>query len=119
MQVFVNLINNACDASPDGALISIQGTVQNSLPGDTQTGYTGRKIVVETIDRGKGVDPKLKEQIFEPFFTTKPVGQGTGLGLSLAYSIVTNHNGKLKVVGADPGTRMIVTLPILTQPSEH
>ena len=100
MQVFVNLINNACDASPDGATVTINGRVENS------------KLVVETIDQGPGIDPANREQLFEPFFTTKPVGQGTGLGLSLAYSIVKNHRGRLRVGDSDEGTKMIVTLPL-------
>ncbi|NND89251.1 MAG: histidine kinase [Granulosicoccus sp.] len=100
MQVFVNLINNACDASPDGATVSVHGTIQE----DT--------LVVETIDEGSGIEPAVREQIFEPFFTTKPVGQGTGLGLSLAYSIIANHGGRLRIGDSDRGTRMMVTLPV-------
>ena len=100
MQVFVNLINNACHASPAGSTISIQGSVQDST------------LVVETIDQGSGVPPEVRDHVFEPFFTTKPVGQGTGLGLSLAYSIVANHNGRLRIGDSEQGTRMIVTLPL-------
>jgi signal transduction histidine kinase len=102
VQVFVNLINNACDASPDGALVSVRGTVIEA------------ELVIEIIDQGGGVDPAAREQIFEPFFTTKPVGQGTGLGLSLAYSIVANHGGRLRIGDSVHGTRMIVTLPLFT-----
>ena len=100
MQVFVNLINNACHASPAGSTISIQGSIQDST------------LVVETIDQGSGVPPEVRDHVFEPFFTTKPVGQGTGLGLSLAYSIVANHNGRLRIGDSEQGTRMIVTLPL-------
>ncbi|MGQ7843582.1 ATP-binding protein [Granulosicoccus sp. 3-233] len=100
MQVFVNLINNACHASPAGSSIIIQGTIQDAM------------LVVETIDQGSGVPPEIRDHVFEPFFTTKPVGQGTGLGLSLAYSIVTNHNGRLRIGDSEQGTRMIVTLPL-------
>ena len=100
-QVFVNLINNACDASPPAGLITIHGHINN------------RELTIETIDEGSGVDDAVREQIFEPFFTTKPVGQGTGLGLSLAYSIVSNHNGKLRIGDSDTGTRMVVTLPLV------
>lgn len=100
MQVFVNLINNACDASPDGGTVTIKGEIES------------RKLVVETIDQGAGIDPAHREQLFEPFFTTKPVGQGTGLGLSLAYSIVKNHRGRLRVGDSEEGTKMIVTLPL-------
>ena len=100
MQVFVNLINNACDASPNGGTVSITGSVR------------GEELIVETIDEGPGVNAAVREHVFEPFFTTKPVGQGTGLGLSLAYSIVANHEGRLRLGDSETGTRMIVTLPL-------
>jgi signal transduction histidine kinase len=100
MQVFVNLINNACDASPDGSLVRVKGVVQDA------------ELIVETIDEGTGVEPAMREQLFEPFFTTKAVGQGTGLGLSLAYSIVNNLGGRLRLGESDVGTRMIVSLPL-------
>jgi len=100
MQVFVNLINNACDASPDGGTVKVSGHIQD------------RQLIVETTDEGHGIAESHREHVFEPFFTTKPVGQGTGLGLSLAYSIINNHGGKLRMDNSDPGTRMIVTLPL-------
>lgn len=101
-QVFVNLINNACDASPESGLITISGSI------------TGNELTIETTDEGPGINESTQEQIFEPFFTTKPVGQGTGLGLSLAYSIVSNHNGKLRIGDSDSGTCMLVILPLAT-----
>jgi Na+/proline symporter/signal transduction histidine kinase len=100
MQVFVNLINNACDASPDEATVSIVGKI------------SGYELIVETIDQGPGVDPAARDRMFEPFFTTKPVGQGTGLGLSLAYSIVSNHKGRLRIGNRSEGTSMSVSLPL-------
>lgn len=100
-QVFVNLINNACDASPQAGLININGFISKN------------ELTIETIDEGAGIQESAREQIFEPFFTTKPVGQGTGLGLSLAYSIVSNHNGRLRIGDSDNGTCMIVTLPLV------
>lgn len=103
MQVFVNLINNACDASKDGSSVSVVGY------------HDGNQLVIETTDAGTGIAVNHREQIFEPFFTTKPVGQGTGLGLSLAYSIVSNHGGKLRVGNISSGTRMIVSLPLLSE----
>ena len=103
MQVFVNLINNACDASPDGGTITINSSTKNG------------SINVETIDQGSGISDHHLDNIFEPFFTTKPVGQGTGLGLSLAYSIVNNHGGKLRVGKSTSGTSMIVTLPLVEE----
>lgn len=102
MQVFVNLINNACDASPDGGTINVIGKI------------SGNELIVETIDQGPGIDPAARDQLFEPFFTTKPVGQGTGLGLSLAYSIIKNHQGHLRVGNRSEGTSMTVSLPLHT-----
>jgi len=107
IQVFVNLINNACDASPDKGKIMISAYHQD------------QQLIVKTTDSGAGIPATQIEQIFEPFFTTKPVGQGTGLGLSMAYSIVSNHGGKLRVGGIEEttdncsGTCMIVSLPLL------
>lgn len=106
MQVFVNLINNACDASPPGGTITIKGRIVDNT------------IVVETLDEGEGLAPAIRDHLFEPFFTTKPVGQGTGLGLSLAYSIINNHHGRLRVGDSDSGARMIVSLPLYREVSE-
>ncbi|MEE9319382.1 MAG: ATP-binding protein [Granulosicoccus sp.] len=103
IQVFVNLIGNACDASPDGATVCIESLIQD------------KQLIVTISDSGPGVDSTTREKMFEPFFTTKPVGMGTGLGLSLVYSIITNHNGKIRVDSPPGGgTCMIVSLPLLT-----
>jgi|KBSSwiStaDraftv2_1062776.scaffolds.fasta_scaffold240981_2 signal transduction histidine kinase len=55
------------------------------------------KIEINVRDNGNGIPASIKEKIFQPFFTTKPTGQGTGLGLSLAYDIVKAHGGEIKV----------------------
>ena len=102
MQVFVNLINNACDASPDGAKVEIEGFLKDN------------RLIVNTKDQGTGIDLAHREHIFEPFYTTKPVGQGTGLGLSLAYSIVSKHGGRLRVANSLTGTCMTFSLPLAT-----
>ncbi|MNR32537.1 Sporulation kinase E [compost metagenome] len=68
---------------------------------------------IEVQDTGAGIAPQTLQKIFDPFFTTKPVGQGTGLGLSLSYGIVKKHRGEISVrseVGA--GTTFRVELPI-------
>jgi two-component system, NtrC family, sensor kinase len=64
-------------------------------------------------DNGIGIPDEIKDKIFQPFFTTKPTGQGTGLGLSLSYDIVTKgHGGKLKVESRPgEGTEFIIELP--------
>jgi signal transduction histidine kinase len=71
------------------------------------------------MDQGQGIPDELRETIFEPFYTTKPTGQGTGLGLSLAYKIIEDHNGTLTIDSqAGLGTRVIVTLPT-HEPEQH
>jgi signal transduction histidine kinase len=70
--------------------------------------------LIEIADNGAGIAPQHLDRIFEPFFTTKPVGQGTGLGLSLSYGIVKDHGGSIKVdsqLGC--GTRFRVWLPLV------
>jgi len=57
----------------------------------------GTKVPVSVSDNGMGIPEKILDKIFQPFFTTKPTGQGTGLGLSLAYDVVKAHRGKLGV----------------------
>ena len=55
------------------------------------------KIEIRVKDNGNGIPQKVLDKIFQPFFTTKPTGQGTGLGLSLAYDIIKAHGGEIKV----------------------
>ena len=100
-QIFLNLINNACDASPANTPVTVVGESNNHWH------------TVSVTDSGNGIDPNVREQIFEPFFTTKPVGKGTGLGLSLVYSLVTDHGGTIRIdEDYRGGTRMIVQLPV-------
>nr|HPR01613.1 HAMP domain-containing sensor histidine kinase [Saprospiraceae bacterium] len=64
-------------------------------------------------DNGPGIPDSIKDKIFQPFFTTKPTGQGTGLGLSLAYDIVKAHGGKLKMDTKEgEGSEFIIQLPV-------
>ncbi|MBX2839003.1 MAG: histidine kinase [Gammaproteobacteria bacterium] len=101
VQVFVNLISNACDASQEDSEIDIQGSLDND------------RCEVSVADQGPGISAEIREQIFEPFFTTKAVGSGTGLGLSLVYSIVANHEGRVRIDESySSGTRMLVTFPV-------
>lgn len=105
-QVFVNLINNAVEASPPGASVTVRLT-----PSDNTVQMTVQ-------DHGRGMTPALASRIFDPFHTTRQGEGGTGLGLSIAYGIVREHNGTIQVDTAPGrGTTMTVGLP-LTQPSE-
>jgi signal transduction histidine kinase len=68
---------------------------------------------VRISDNGSGIAPENLKRIFEPFFTTKPVGSGTGLGLSLSYSIVNKHGGRIEVASKPGvGTVFTVRLPV-------
>jgi len=100
VQVFVNLLTNACHASQPGDTVEIEASAH---PGT---------IRIEVRDRGIGIPETLRERIFEPFFTTREPGEGTGLGLSLVYSIVKDHDGSIGVDSSEGGgTRMLITLP--------
>ena len=105
-QVFLNLLVNAIQACDRG------GVVQAAHPARTPDG-----VVVEVQDNGCGISPEHRSRLFEPFFTTKPVGQGTGLGLSVSFGIVRDHGGVIEVdseVGR--GSTFRVRLPL--QPGE-
>ncbi len=89
-QVLINMIHNAVQAMPNGGALHI-----------------GLQKVDETAqisiqDTGCGISPEHLQRIFDPFFTTKPEGEGTGLGLSVSYGIITNHRGKINVE-SEPG----------------
>jgi signal transduction histidine kinase len=71
------------------------------------------KVAIKVSDNGNGIPPNIADKIFQPFFTTKPTGQGTGLGLSLAYDIVKAHGGEIKVNTREGEfTEFVVQLPI-------
>ena len=79
-----------------------------------QTKKINDKVEIRVKDNGNGIPQKIIDKIFQPFFTTKPTGQGTGLGLSLAYDIITKeHNGTIKVESKEgEGSEFIIQLPI-------
>ncbi|WP_338873718.1 ATP-binding protein [Myxococcus stipitatus] len=104
VQVFVNLITNACHAMQPGGAVHLS------------TRREGQEAVVSVRDTGSGIDPKNLQRIFEPFFTTKPEGKGTGLGLSICQGIVENHGGRLTVTSVmGEGTTFSVRLPLLME----
>jgi two-component system NtrC family sensor kinase len=71
-------------------------------------------VVFPVKDNGNGIPHKVVDKIFQPFFTTKPTGQGTGLGLSLAYDIVKAHGGEIKVETKEgEGSTFIIQLPVV------
>ena len=101
-QLFLNIINNACQAMTDN---SGQLKVSSEQVNDN--------IVIKFKDNGAGMSEEIMSKIFDPFFTTKEIGKGTGLGLSIAYKIVKSHGGKIDVKSENgQGTEMIISLPI-------
>ena len=105
-QVFMNLLVNAAHAihKPRGTL-----TVRTGTQGEGDAA----RVWVEVQDDGCGIAPEALQRIFDPFFTTKPVGQGTGLGLSLSYGIVRKHDGTIDVRSTPgEGSCFRVTLPV-------
>jgi signal transduction histidine kinase len=103
MQALVNLLLNARDAlPPQGGQVSLRA----------QYHPLADEVVITVTDTGKGVPPELHEKIFEPFFTTKPAGRGTGLGLSVALGIITQHEGQITVANEPAGgATFTVVLP--------
>ncbi len=126
-QVFVNVIANAVDASPEGSPVRISTMLiesrRNAAAGEGADGGGGRaagpaiphaRVTVE--DRGAGMDERTRARIFEPFFTTKR--RGTGLGLAIVKKIVEQHGGTI-TVESEPGagTRFHVELPLRGAPA--
>jgi signal transduction histidine kinase len=102
-QVFLNLFINAGDA--------MEHTVERILA--VATDLSSSTVVITVRDTGSGISDDTLELIFDPFFTTKPVGQGTGLGLSVSYGIIKKHNGDIRV-HQEPagGTSFTIMLPL-------
>ena len=95
-RVILNLINNAFYAVNARQKMEQQGEYKPQVTISTRK--EGNQVVIEVSDNGTGMTEQVKEKIFQPFFTTKPTGEGTGLGLSLSFDIITKgHGGELKV----------------------
>jgi signal transduction histidine kinase len=115
-RVLLNLINNAFWAVNERNKKGETGfepkvTVTTVFSPPYGGGLGG--VQVKVADNGPGIPDAIKDKIFQPFFTTKPTGQGTGLGLSLAYDIVKAHSGELKVETKEgEGSEFIIQLPI-------
>ncbi len=107
LQVFINLLNNALDASEQTAPIFLESAASED------------SIELKVTDFGPGIPANIQEQIFEPFFTTKDPGSGTGLGLSLVYSIIEDHHGSVQILSPisedqNYGTCFTIRLPRAT-----
>jgi len=118
-QVLMNLVSNARDAMPDGGVLRLKTgllVAEPSLPRPVHTSQPVRYGYISVCDTGAGMDEKTREKIYEPFYTTKEVGKGAGLGLSIAYGIIKQHNGYISVESRErEGTTFKVHLPLIEQ----
>ncbi len=102
-QVVLNLVVNAAQA---------MGPARGKIT--VRTGCDEAWAWLEVEDNGGGIPADVLPRIFDPFFTTKPVGQGTGLGLSLSYGIIQKHNGHIEVKSTlGTGTSFKITIPLV------
>ena len=102
----MNLLINAAQAIPEHGSITLR------------SGFDGSEAWVEIADSGVGMSEETAKRLFDPFFTTKPVGQGTGLGLSVSWDIIVNkHGGKIDVKSQPgQGAAFRITLPFSAKP---
>jgi two-component system, NtrC family, sensor kinase len=104
-QVFLNIITNAVHAMPERTEPNII-TLRTAMEND-------ETVRIEIQDNGSGIPKDVLPKIFDPFFTTKPIGQGTGMGLSISFKIIQEHGGKLTVdTEAGLGTVFTILLPV-------
>ena len=100
-QVFMNILDNAQGAMKETGTLTINAYKEAS------------KVKIEFIDTGCGIAPENLKKVFDPFFTTKAPGEGTGLGMSISYRVINDHNGTIEVESeVGKGTKFIITLPI-------
>lgn len=115
-QVLMNLVANGRDAMPSGGRLSIEArsvTLDQEFIDTHGYGTAGEYYSFSVSDSGFGMDKETQSHIFEPFFTTKEQGEGTGLGLSMAYGIIKKHNGFITVY-SEPGSGTIFKIYLPT-----
>ena len=108
--MLLNLINNAFYAVNEKAQLRVASYEPRVA---VITRKTGDRVEIRVADNGNGIPQKILDKIFQPFFTTKPTGQGTGLGLSLAYDIIKAHGGEIKINTKEgEGSEFVIQLPV-------
>jgi CheY-like chemotaxis protein len=113
-QVLMNLCLNGIDSMEGAGKL----TMRVGIDASDARHAAGAAVRVEIEDQGEGMTPDVLSQAFDPFFTTKPAGEGTGLGLSMAYGTVEDHGGRIELESTPgAGTRGIITLPRLPTPA--
>ncbi len=114
-----HIVLNAIQAIEDKGHIRIRTSIEPALVSDSPQEITpGSRIRIEISDSGKGIPEKIRHRIFDPFFTTRTIGQGTGLGLTIAYNIIKRHNGEI-VCTSDNGKGSVfeIRIPLIINPS--
>jgi two-component system, cell cycle sensor histidine kinase and response regulator CckA len=119
----LNLLVNARDAMPSGGTLTIDmrnDTVDRAEADANPDLLPGEYVAITVSDTGHGMTPDIQSKVFEPFFTTKPVGQGTGLGLSMVLGFIKQSGGHLHLTSApDEGTSVTLCLPRASGPTEQ
>jgi signal transduction histidine kinase len=104
-QVIINLVQNAVQAMPDGGRLSVRLNRDDGF------------AVLAVEDSGNGISPEHLPRVFDPFFTTKPEGQGTGMGLSVSYGIISRHHGSIQASSRlGEGAQFTIRLPLQAAP---
>ncbi len=117
-QLFLNLLMNALDASPQGGVVRVTTGEDPELPTEGRGGIVRGKadapcLPIHVVDGGKGLSVEQLEHVFEPFFSTKGHGLGTGLGLPIVEEVVRAHHGEIEMLSIPGrGTEVIVRLPL-------
>jgi signal transduction histidine kinase len=109
IQVFINLLSNANDASPNYSTVILNTKMKSPF------------VSIDVTDEGEGISEDNIKQIMDPFFTTKEAGKGTGLGLSVVFSIIEEHQGHIEVaspVAQQRGTCFTIKLPLYSESLE-
>ena len=121
----LNLAINARDAMPEGGQLRVSAEnwhVEQPIAIGHEQVSAGEYVVISVSDEGVGMEPSVIEHAFDPFFTTKPIGQGTGLGLSMVYGFAKQSRGHVHIdSGVEKGTTVQILLPRthLADPSDH
>jgi signal transduction histidine kinase len=112
-QALMNLVVNAIQAMPDGGTVYVRVRREEARPPADHGGSPGSWIAVRVEDDGVGIASQNLGHVFEPFFTTKDIGQGTGLGLSVAYGIARDHGGWIDAASKlGEGSTFVLFLPV-------
>ncbi|EWC43307.1 PAS domain-containing protein [Stutzerimonas stutzeri] len=116
----LNLVINARDAMPDGGDLLLETrNVELRQQGEVGELAPGRYVILRLTDSGCGMSAKVLASVFEPFFTTKPIGQGTGLGLSMVYGFTRQAGGHVQIASEpDQGTQVSLYLPVFDDLAE-